>query len=284
MNLRTHFEAANRINNEVNDSPLPSTDEELLGQVADGLAHLRACEKLIAELGVFSVNETKDDINPSDLKYLLVPYLLAELTLKQVDHDRRPAHLRAAKLQLEAFVEALSRTELITSAECSELLAEGVGSGGLGGMASKREQRIARIRAERAARAQMEAVEAKLAAARGRSSADADDRDDDIDNLEREHTLQWLHVAKYGAVDTLDSIGQELPMLEEVERLRRDDPAFDESLRNPPPVERPAEATGRGLESFHIPHSSRQDAYERVRAQHTPRARRIAHLTVARAR
>ncbi|KAJ1637804.1 hypothetical protein T492DRAFT_859523, partial [Pavlovales sp. CCMP2436] len=71
MNLRTHFEAANRLFREIDDSPLSSTDPVLLRQVADALGHAAACERLVSELSVFSSNETLKDINPSDLKFLL---------------------------------------------------------------------------------------------------------------------------------------------------------------------------------------------------------------------
>jgi immunoglobulin-binding protein 1 len=268
MNLRTHFEEANRLFREIDDSPLSSTDAALLRQVADALRHARACEKLIAELSVFSSNETVRDINPSDLKFLLVPYLIAELTMRQVDNSARIEHLRSARFYIETFLETLARIELITEAEAAELSRTEGGGPGLGSMAMKREQRIARIKAERVARAQMEAAEAKLAIARGRSGVDADDRDDSVDDLEREHATQWLHVAKFGAADSLQSLVTELQMLEEVEKRRRDDPNFARALEaggSEPP--RPERAEGSGLQSFHIPHSSRQEAYDRVRAR-----------------
>lgn len=271
MNLRSHFEAAARLFRETDDSPLSSTDPELLRQVSEALAHTRTCEKLVSELSIFSPNETVDDINPSDLKYLLVPYLAAELTMRQVDHERRVNHLRIARAYLEAFLESLGRVGLITGAEATELASAGGRGAGLRGMAMSREERIARIKAERAARGQMEAIEAKLATASGRRGGDADgeERDDDLDNLDKEHATLWLQVAKYGAAESLQSIAQELPMLEEVERLRLDDPSFGREPRKPPPT--PAEEAastggGLGLQSFHIPHSSRGHAYDTVRA------------------
>jgi len=278
MNLRTHFEAASRLHREVDDSELSSTDPELLRQVAEALGHARACERLVSELSVFSANETVDDINPSDLKYLLVPYLAAELTMRQVDNDHRMDHLRVARAYLEAFIESLARVSLITPAEAADLSNTGSRGVGLGGMAMSREQRIARIKAERAARAQMEALEAKLAVARGRrAAADEDERDDDTDELEREHATHWLHVAKFGAAESLQSIAQELPMLEEVDRLRREDPGFGRDLPAPPtPAQEAAAASGggQGLQSFHIPHPSRGQAYDTVRTR--TRAERAA--------
>lgn len=269
MNLRTHFDEAARLFRESgDDSPLASTDPELLRQVSEGLRHTRTCEKLVSELSIFSSNETVDDINPSDLKYLLVPYLAGELTMRQVDEERRIDHLRVGRAYLEGFLESLGRVCLITDAEATELAGPGGRGTGLGGMAMSREQRIARIKAERAAQAKMEAIEAKLAAARKRGDGgkDGEERDDDMDELEREHATLWLHVAKFGAAASLQSIAQELPMLEEVARRRIEDPNFGREEPNPPPAEGAASSSGgQGLQSFHIPHPSRAQAYDTVR-------------------
>lgn len=124
----------------------------------------------------------------------------------------------------------------------------------------QREQMIARIKAEREVRAQMDAAAARLAAARGRST-DQDD-DPDVDEVEKEHALHWLSVAKFGAADTLASVAQELPMLEEVERLRREKP---EALRDDADADAAARPA-RPLESVRIPHPSQRSAYEQVRA------------------
>lgn len=37
-----------------------------------GCEILRVCEEMIGKLGLFSLNETKDDISTANLKYILV--------------------------------------------------------------------------------------------------------------------------------------------------------------------------------------------------------------------
>lgn len=37
-----------------------------------GIEALRKCEDMVSKLGLFSANETKDDISTSNLKYILV--------------------------------------------------------------------------------------------------------------------------------------------------------------------------------------------------------------------
>jgi TAP42-like family len=40
--------------------------------VKKGIELLRRCDEMVSKLGLFSSNETKDDVNTSNLKYLLV--------------------------------------------------------------------------------------------------------------------------------------------------------------------------------------------------------------------
>jgi TAP42-like family len=44
--------------------------------VKKGIELLRRCDEMVSKLGLFSSNETKDDVNTSNLKYLLVRLVL----------------------------------------------------------------------------------------------------------------------------------------------------------------------------------------------------------------
>jgi immunoglobulin-binding protein 1 len=48
-------------------------------QLAHGTAYLCAAAAMVESLGLFSPNEDKDDITTSSLKYLLIPFYLAQL-------------------------------------------------------------------------------------------------------------------------------------------------------------------------------------------------------------
>ncbi|KAJ0819805.1 putative TAP46-like protein [Helianthus annuus] len=45
------------------------------------------CEKIISKSGLFSTNETKEETSTTNLKYILVPIYLAELTEKTGHND-----------------------------------------------------------------------------------------------------------------------------------------------------------------------------------------------------
>ncbi|KAH0772413.1 hypothetical protein KY290_009550 [Solanum tuberosum] len=76
------FEQARNIHTIASES---SVDRDL---VKKGCELLRQCEEMISKLGLFSLNETIDDIITANLKYILVPYYLAELTEKIAEDGR----------------------------------------------------------------------------------------------------------------------------------------------------------------------------------------------------
>jgi len=97
----------------VDGSSLGGADPALQQRVADGLAFAEKAAELVSSLSVFSANEELEDINTGDLKYLLLPFLRAELILRiQPEeaagcHDVRLKHLRHAAALLEAFLRDL---------------------------------------------------------------------------------------------------------------------------------------------------------------------------------
>lgn len=76
MSLPALFEQARKIHLAASES---GVDQETLKK---GCEALKRCEEMVSKLGLFSSNETKDDISTTNLKYLLVLYYLAELTEK----------------------------------------------------------------------------------------------------------------------------------------------------------------------------------------------------------
>ena len=77
---------------------------ELAGQELIGIA-LRDCHDSrtrVAELALFSPNETLEDISTQDLVYLFVPYVSAEIEsrARAIERDERLARLREAEVCL----------------------------------------------------------------------------------------------------------------------------------------------------------------------------------------
>ncbi|XP_015675676.1 immunoglobulin-binding protein 1 [Protobothrops mucrosquamatus] len=66
-------------------------------RVQRGLELLERASRAMAQLELFSRNEELEEIASADLRFMLVPALLAALTLRQVAPPRRLEHLRKAR-------------------------------------------------------------------------------------------------------------------------------------------------------------------------------------------
>nr|DAD17931.1 TPA_asm: hypothetical protein HUJ06_019394 [Nelumbo nucifera] len=69
MPLPALFEQARKIHSMASES---GVDQEMLRKGCDAL---RQCEEMTSKLGLFSINEAKDEISTANLKYLLVLFL-----------------------------------------------------------------------------------------------------------------------------------------------------------------------------------------------------------------
>jgi immunoglobulin-binding protein 1 len=90
LSLGQLFSAGQSILTELEDSSLSSIDPAYQSKVNAGIERLTRANHLVTQLDIFSDNELLDEINTNDLKFLLVPAYLGDLTLKisGVDQDR----------------------------------------------------------------------------------------------------------------------------------------------------------------------------------------------------
>jgi len=59
---------------------------------------LKESTRLVSSGGLFSTNEIVDDIPTEHLRYLMLPYYLGELTLKQTARNERIHHVNVASV------------------------------------------------------------------------------------------------------------------------------------------------------------------------------------------
>ncbi|KAK2067768.1 hypothetical protein P8C59_001478 [Phyllachora maydis] len=81
--------------------------------LAEAIEGYKSCLRMIDSLGLFSPNETLDDIATSDLPYMLAEYYLAELTQKITSpspQDRKKI-LRRARTAYEGYLHLVDRYE-----------------------------------------------------------------------------------------------------------------------------------------------------------------------------
>ncbi|KAK8967654.1 PP2A regulatory subunit TAP46 [Platanthera guangdongensis] len=202
------FEQARKIHTTASESSL---DQESL---KNGIEALRHCDEMVSKLGLFSSNETKDDVSTTNLKYLLVPFYLGELTEKIVKEDRIDI-LKVSQVHFKEFISICDALELVHEEEIEFSLS------GRSDLAAARALKIARFKRQKGAEAKLQEIKERKER-RGRSlrasalstpvEAGEEDLIDD-DSEEREALLTTISLAIYKAIDLLDMLKKEEEML-----------------------------------------------------------------------
>ncbi|XP_073006868.1 PP2A regulatory subunit TAP46 [Typha latifolia] len=210
MTLPALFEQARQIHSMASES---SADEETLRK---GIEALRRCDEMVSKLGLFSSNETKDEVSTANLKYLLVPFYLGELTEKVAQEDRISI-LKSSQDQLKEFISICEALELIPEEEL-----EISGQRGADTFATRRAKKIARFKRQKAAEAKLQEIKERKER-RGRSlraaalstpiEAGEEDSLEDDGEEEREAWLTTISLAICKAFDLLDMLKKEEEML-----------------------------------------------------------------------
>lgn len=198
--------------------------------IRKGVDLLRRCDEMVSKLGLFSSNETKDDISTANLKYLLVPYYLGEMTERVAQEDRIPV-LKASQDHLKEFISICEALELISEDELELSRQKQPDT-----MANRRAQKVARFKRQKAAETKL--LEIKERKERRRRSlraaalsapieAGEEDAFEDDGEEEREAWLATISLALCKAFDLLDMLKKEEEMLLAVkERQAKDGNAF----------------------------------------------------------
>ncbi|KDD75375.1 TAP42-like family protein, partial [Helicosporidium sp. ATCC 50920] len=226
--------------------PSPERAAKTLSAVARGLERLREARLRTQTLALFSRNEEAGDVATSNLVYLLLPFLSAQLLAAVPagsDHGRRLQALRQAQTELGAFLERLNEYGLAgpvasergeESWEESSSRSRGSGSGMVDGLdpAKKRARKLAAHARRRTLRCDMEAhgtLEQWLGLADGagmtwlgRAGAAAGNEAEDEDERDRERILLRLEWAALEALDALDGNAQELQILTHALKMQED--------------------------------------------------------------
>ncbi|TVU50800.1 hypothetical protein EJB05_02190 [Eragrostis curvula] len=218
------FDKASRLHSLASSSSL---DQE---EVRKGVDLLRRCDEMVSKLGLFSSNETKEDVSTANLKYLLVPYYLGEMTEKIAQEDRIPI-LKASQDHLKEFISICEALELIPADELESFRQKHPDTA-----ANRRAQKIARFSRQKAAQTKLQEIKERKER-RGRSlraaalsapteAGEEDDLEDDGEE-EREAWLATISLALCKAFDLLDMLKKEEEMLLAVkERKEKDGNAF----------------------------------------------------------
>ncbi|CAL9008849.1 unnamed protein product [Prunus brigantina] len=212
MPLPALFELAQKIHLTATESG--DVEQEV---VRKGCKALEKCDEMISKLGLFSTNETKEDISTTNLKYLLVPYYLGELTEK-VAQDDRIQILKASQAKLKEFISFCEAMELVPEEELQTSAPDGPNS-----LVDRRALKIARFKRQRAAESKLLEIKERKER-RGRSTkaaalstpieAGEEDVLDDDGEEEREAWFTTISLAVCKAFDLLEMLKKEEEMLQ----------------------------------------------------------------------
>jgi immunoglobulin-binding protein 1 len=193
---------------------------------------LKAIAWHVDQLRLFSPNEELDDINTSDLKFLLVTFLLAETVAAEQDMEKRLGAVKTAMVFWKMFGQHCERLgvahadDLAALARCDEESLP---------QAKKREEKIARFRRSKE-------FDDKCAYYFAKKKRDVGDEfqwgsygGTFDEEMERELILSLLRSSVIKSLENLGSAQRELPMLEML--------AARGGLNAPPPKVPPPEPT-----------------------------------------
>ncbi|KAK1274812.1 PP2A regulatory subunit TAP46 [Acorus gramineus] len=213
MPLPALFDQARKIHSAASDS---SVDQETLKRAIEAL---HRCDEMVSKLGLFSANETKNDVSTANLKYLLVPFYLGELTEK-VAHGDRLQVIKISQDRFKEFISFCEVLELVPEEETWNSRPQGSFT-----PEARRALKISRFKRQKAAESRLQEIRERKER-RGRSSkaaalstpieAGEEDALDDDGDEEREAWLTTISLAICKAFDMMEMLKKEEEMLSAV--------------------------------------------------------------------
>ncbi|KAG0170124.1 hypothetical protein DFQ28_009566, partial [Apophysomyces sp. BC1034] len=197
LSLGQLFASGQALLTELQNSSLASADQVYQTQVADALQRLARADDLVTRLAMFSANEFLEEMNPNDLKFLLIPAYLGDLSLKQTQGDRGSI-LDTAKSYFERFLSTCQDHQLVQKQDLEFYAA----SKHLPAQ-QQREQKIARFKREKATQEKIQAL-----------------MQEEDEESQRDLAMALIEQQILKAIEHLHGIEQEMVMVKEMEAMK----------------------------------------------------------------
>lgn len=187
--------------------------------------------RLVSLSGMFSKNESQEEISTNDLKYLLLPFFLAQASLKLCVTDRKNV-VDVAKIYYEDFLQrceeyglcersstAVSKaTDIIVRDEMQRLTQ----------MTQQRNQKLQKYQQKKELSDQIKQLKVLL------------ERDHDDEDTKRNFHLKLLKLCIWESHDEISTLEQEHEILKHIAGLKEHDPEFrqraEAAAKRPPPT------------------------------------------------
>lgn len=180
-------------------------------------------------MGLFSSNESVEEVATSDLKFFLLPVLLGDLSLKLNSEDRLNI-LNVAEVYFKDFLQRCKEYTVggVDIPDVGDLDVEEVprhpGPMGFEEMARQREEKIRKFR-------EAKDLESKLLELKNALENPSSD-----ETVARDYYLLLIKKFIFSSIEELKSIAQEKPIVEHIARTRR---GGSETKKPPPHVHKP---------------------------------------------
>ncbi|KAH1764805.1 hypothetical protein KXX41_004269 [Aspergillus fumigatus] len=238
QSLRSLFTAAKAEKASL-ESRSDSNSDSYREDVNATIAKFEECQRLVAQLSLFSSNEPLEDIATGDIQYLTVDYLLADILQRTYTSDRESTIRRALELY-EKYLSRLDDYGLLNDNEkkLHERYISNPSSFSLtptNDAATRREVKLSRFREEKELKQRLEYF------SNNQSRLQSDDED------VRKLHLAEINLYTHQAFQSLDLLSQELSMLSAIRS-------------NPPnPAQPPQDDPRRRNNNFESGYSERLD-------------------------
>lgn len=173
--------------------------------------------RLVSMTGMFSKNESYDEVTTNDLKFLLLPFFLAQTSLKLCSADRKNV-VEVAKVYYEDFLKrceeymlcersttAVSKaTDIIVRDEMQRLTQ----------MAQQRNQKLQKYQQKKELNDQIKQLRVAM------------EREHTDEEIKRNFYLKLIKSCIWESHDELSSLEQEFEILKHIDGLRENDPDY----------------------------------------------------------
>jgi immunoglobulin-binding protein 1 len=176
--------------------------------------------RLVNMIGMFSGNESYDEISTSHLKFLLLPFFLAQTTLKLCVQDRKNV-VEVAKVYYEDFLKRCEeyglceRSTTAVSKATDIILRTNDEMQRLTQMAHQRNQKLQKYQQKKELKDQIKQLKVAM------------ERDHTDEDVKRNFYLKLIKSCVWETQDELQTLDQEFEILEHIAKLREHDPEFN---------------------------------------------------------
>lgn len=177
--------------------------------------------RLVSIAGIFSSNEDIEEVATKNIKYFLLPALLGTLSMKLCVEDRFSV-IQTAEVYFRDFLKRCTNYAVVDieipdskeerSSESSEFVHQQSRTSDLATMARERNAKLQRYREQKTLESQLEELKRSMC---NMSIVD--------EELERKYYLTLIKNFANQAVDELNSIEMEKPLLEHMAKVRKGD-------------------------------------------------------------